>query len=276
MQFSVSMCVYGKDNPEHFKTAMDSVINQTSPPDEIVLVVDGPIPQELQTAIDGFGEKHDNLNVIYLEKNSGHGESRRIGISNCRYPLIAIMDADDISLPDRFEKQLAKFKENPNLSIVGGNIREFIGSPENVVGVRQVPMSDEDIKNYMKSRCPFNQVTVMFKKDSVELAGGYLDWYCNEDYYLWIRMALCGFEFANLNDILVDVRVSKEMYGRRGGWKYFRSEAKLQMFMYKKRIISVFRLIYNVLVRFAVQVIMPNGLRAFIYKRFARESAEIQ
>jgi len=276
MQFSVSMCVYGKDNPEHFKTAMDSVINQTAPPDEIVLVVDGPIPQELQTAIDGFCEKHDNLNVIYLEKNSGHGEARRIGISNCRYPLIAIMDADDISLPDRFEKQLAKFKENPNLSIVGGNIREFIGSPENVVGVRQVPMSDEDIKNYMKSRCPFNQVTVMFKKDSVELAGGYLDWFSNEDYYLWIRMALCGFEFANLDEILVNVRVSKEMYARRGGWKYFRSEAKLQMFMYKKRIISVFRLIYNVLVRFAVQVIMPNGFRAFIYKRFARESAEIQ
>lgn len=246
LQFSVSICVYGKDNPEHFQAAMESIIHQTVPPDEIVLVVDGPIPQEIRRVIDFYIENCKCLNVIFLENNVGHGEARRIGFSNCKYPLIAIMDADDISVPDRFEKQLNKFREKPFLSIIGGNILEFVGSPDHIVGIRQVPQSDSDIKKYMKSRCPFNQVTVMFKKEAVAQAGGYLDWYCNEDYYLWIRMALCGFQFENLNEILVKVRVGKEMYSRRGGSKYFKSEAKLQFFMFRKKMISAARLLYNV------------------------------
>ena len=98
----------------------------------------------------------------------------------------------------------------------------------------------------MKSRCPMNQMTVMFKKEAVEQAGGYIDWYCEEDYYLWLRMAQCGFKFENFDEVLVCVRAGDEMYRRRGGCKYFISEAKLQVYIFKKKIISVWRLIYNV------------------------------
>lgn len=82
--------------------------------------------------------------------------------------MIALMDADDLSVPDRFEKQLAVFVQNPSLSIVGGNIQEFIGTPDKCVGKRIVPEKDSDIKIYMKKRCPMNQVTVMFRKADVE------------------------------------------------------------------------------------------------------------
>lgn len=267
------MCVYEKDNPVHFREAINSIINQTLMPDEIVLVVDGEIPGDLRAVIDEALKKIAILDVIYLEKNLGHGEARRIGVSKCKNSLVAIMDADDISLPGRFEKQIQKFKEDPSLSIVGGYIMEFIDIPDNPVGLRHVPKTDGDIKEYMKSRCPMNQMTVMFKKEAVEQAGGYIDWYCEEDYYLWLRMAQCGFKFENFDEVLVCVRAGDEMYRRRGGCKYFISEAKLQVYMFKKKIISVWRLIYNVAIRFVLQVAMPNGLRIVIYKKLARKAS---
>ena len=272
--FSVSMCVYGGDNPLHFDAALDSVVNQTVQPSEIVLTVDGPIPQTIEDVI----EKHRvqlkqspiDFRVVYLEKNMGHGEARRICFNHCKCELIALMDADDLSVPDRFEKQLAVFAQHPELSIVGGSIHEFIGTPDNCVGKRIVPETDADIKLYMQKRCPMNQVTVMFRKADVESVGGYIDWFCEEDYYLWLRLALAGKRFANVSENLVNVRVGEEMYSRRGGWKYFKSEAKLQGFMLKKKLIGLPRFVVNVAERLVLQVLMPNQLRGWVFQRFAR------
>jgi len=273
-KFSVSMCVYGGDNAEFFDVALDSVIGQTVQPAEIVLTVDGPIPEAIENVIQKYRTQLAGtaiqLRVVYLEKNMGHGEARRICFENCSYDLIALMDADDLSVPDRFEKQLAVFEKNPELSIVGGNIQEFIGITDNCVGKRIVPETDADIKAYMQKRCPMNQVTVMFCKSDVAEVGGYIDWFCEEDYYLWIRLALAGKQFANVPENLVNVRVGEEMYQRRGGWKYFVSEAKLQTFMLKKGIIGLPRYIINVAQRLVLQVLMPNRLRGYIFQIFAR------
>lgn len=270
MKFSVSMCVYGKDNPDYFKLAVESVLNQTIKPSEIVLVVDGPVPEKLDLFIKTFAE-NPLFNIIRLEKNQGHGIARRTGLDNCSYDLVALMDADDLSVNNRFELQLNKFKEIKDLDIVGGNISEFIECPQKIIGRRIVPESDLEIKAYLRKRCPMNQVTVMFKKESVQKVGGYVDWYCNEDYYLWIRMVLAHMRFANVPDILVNVRVGKDMYKRRGSWKYFKSESKIQWLLLKKKLISLPQFLYNVLLRFCLQVLMPNGLRGVIFKAFARE-----
>ncbi len=267
--FSVSICVYGGDNAEHFNLAMHSIFNQTLQPDEVVLVVDGPVGDDINNVIQKY--QGEILKVICLEKNVGHGDARRIGLENCTYDLVALMDADDISANDRFKKQIDAFSENPDISIVGGQISEFIDNTDNIVGERIVPLEDKDIKEYMKKRCPMNQVTVMFKKSDVQSVGGYIDWYCEEDYYLWIRMALNNLKFFNVPDILVNVRVGKEMYQRRGGLKYFKSEAKLQRFMLNNKVIGLSRYIINVTQRLILQVLMPNKLRGFIFKIFARE-----
>lgn len=269
-KFSVSMCVYGGDNPQWFSAAVDSVIDQTVKPDEIVLVVDGPVPEALGQIIARYKE-NPLFNVIQLEQNMGHGEARRTGLRVCRNDLVAIMDADDISVPDRFQKQLAKFAEQPELTIVGGVIKEFVGSPENVVGQRTVCPEDAQIKQDMKKRCPLNQMTVMFRKKAVEAAGGYVDWYCDEDYYLWLRLMLGGAVFANIPENLVHVRVGKEMYQRRGGWKYFRSEAKLQGWMLRNKVIGVGTYTVNVAKRLIVQVLLPNRLRSWVFQKFARK-----
>lgn len=272
-KFSVSMCVYGKDEPEWFKTAVDSVVNQTKKPDEIVIVVDGPVPDTLDGIIREY-EQDSTFKIVRLAENQGHGNARRISLEACTHNLVALMDADDISAPDRFEKQLAEFEQNGELSIVGSNITEFIGEPENIVGQRVVPSNDAEIKDYMKYRCPMNQVTVMFNKEHVMQVGGYIDWYCEEDYYLWLRMYLAGMKFANIEEDLVNVRVGKEMYQRRGGMKYFKSEAKLQRYMLDNKTIGFTTYISNVAKRLIVQVLLPNKLRGWVFKKFARKKVQ--
>lgn len=204
--------------------------------------------------------------VVYLPENQGHGNARRISLRECTNELVALMDADDISLPYRFEKQLAIFQKNKKVDIVGGQITEFIGEPTNIIGKRVVPVKDLDIKACMKKRCPMNQVSVMFKKSFYEKVGGYVDWFCEEDYYLWLRMAENKGIFANVPDILVNVRVGDEMSARRGGWKYFSSEVKLQNYMLKKQIISFTRYLYNVAIRFVGEIMVPNSVRTKLFK----------
>lgn len=273
IKFSVSMCVYGGDDPLWFKTAVDSILNQTEAPSEVVLVVDGPVPEQLDAVITEYA-KIPIFKIIRFEENRGHGDARRAGLEACENELVALMDADDISVNDRFEKQISRFAAEPELDIVGGNINEFIGAEDNIVAKRIVPCDDKEIKQYMKKRCPMNQMTVMFKKSSVDSVGGYVDWYCDEDYYLWLRMALADMKFANVDDVLVNARVGADMYNRRGGLRYFKSEAKLQKYMLDNKVIGFGTYCVNVLKRLIVQVLLPNRIRGWVFKKFARKSVD--
>ena len=270
-KFSVCMSVYHGDHAEYFKEALNSIFAQTHLPDEVVLVVDGLVGDDINQVIEEYEAGNDSFHVIRLEKNSGHAIARQAGLEAASYGYIAIMDSDDIAVADRFEKQMAYLQTHKDVDVLGGQIDEFIGETTNIVGSRIVPLTDDDIKIYLKSRCPMNLVTVMLCKAAVQKVGGYIDWYCEEDYYLWIRMALAKMRFANLPDVLVDVRVGEDMYQRRGGMKYFKSEARLQKYMLEQGIISLPRYLYNVSGRFAVQVIMPNKIRSFVFQKLFRK-----
>ncbi len=271
-KFSVCMSVYKNDKPEYVDIAIQSIfIKQTIKPNEIVLVVDGPVSEELECLIDNYAIKYSEIfSIIKLAKNQGLGNALRIAVEKAKYAWIARMDSDDIAVSNRFEKQIAFLQENLDVDIVGGQITEFIDCETNIVGVRNVPLLKNDINAYIKARCPFNHMTVLFRKDKVLTVGNYIDWHYNEDYYLWIRMFLDGCTFANLPEVLVNVRVGKEMYQRRGGWKYFFSEAKLQKYMFDNNIITVIRFVYNILGRFVIQVLMPNKLRGFVFQKLFR------
>lgn len=269
--FSVCMSVYKNDKPTDFLVSVRSIYKQTAVPNDIVLVVDGPVGKELKEAIAMLQSEIGVLNVIWLPTNQGHATARQTGLDAAKNELCAVMDADDIAVSDRFEKQLKAFEEHPEVSVVGGVINEFIRTTDNVVGTRVVPEHDEEIKDYLKARCPMNLVTVMLKKSDVMTVGGYIDWYCEEDYYLWVRLALAGYKFYNIQENLVDVRVGEEMYQRRGGWRYFKSEASLQRYMWKHGVIGLGRYLYNVTIRFAVQVAMPNSVRGWVFRTFARK-----
>ena len=273
LKFSVITSVYKNDKPEFIKVAFDSITSgQTYQPSEVVVVVDGPVSEEIQTLLTSYEKVENSLfRVIRLPQNKGLGNALKVGLEASNYDIVARMDSDDYSVPDRFEKQIKFLDEHQQVDIVGGNICEFVDDMTNTVGVRDVPSSHQDISVYLKSRCPLNHISVMFRKSAVQAVGGYLDWHYNEDYYLWIRMALGGCTFANLPKILCYARVGKDMYARRGGWRYFKSEAGLQKYMYDHHLISLFKFGYNVLLRFILQVCMPNQLRGFIFKHFARK-----
>ena len=270
MPFSATISVYKNDSPEYFRVALDSIINQTLKPTEIIIIQDGPIPEDLSAVVDEFLVEYENVRLIALPTNQGHGNARRLAVEGCRYEYVAIMDADDIAVSTRFEKQIAFLMAHPDVDVLGGQITEFIGDADNIIGKRVVPQYDKDIKLYIKRRCPFNQMTVVLKRSAVLSAGNYKHWYCDEDYYLWLRMYLKGALFANLPDVLVNVRVGADMYARRGGWKYFKSEARLMGWMYRHNITGLFLSIYNISIRFILQVCMPNWLRGFVFNKLAR------
>ena len=273
--FSVATSVYKSDNPVFFDRALSSITElQTVMPNEVVLVVDGPVSEELNDVINKYGNLYDFFNVIRLEKNGGLGNALKIAVENAKFDLIARMDSDDVSVPTRFEEQLKFFIKYPKVDIVGGNITEFIGEENNIVGKRTVPTSNEEIREYMKKRCAFNHMSVMYRKHAVQSAGGYQDWFWNEDYYLWIRMWLNGAVFANTGTVLVNVRVGEEMYKRRGGDKYFTSEKQLQDYMLKHKMIDHGTYVSNITKRFIIQKAMPNSLRGWVFRTFARSKDE--
>ena len=272
-RFSIISSVYRNDKPLFVRGALDSMlVNQNIKPDEIILVQDGPIPNELSTVLQEYEQKYENLiHIIRLEKNGGLGNALKLGVENAKYNLIARMDSDDIAAPDRFEKQLAYMEAHPECDIVGGQITEFIDTPDNIVGKREVPCDNESIYKYMRSRCALNHPTVMFKKKSILDAGNYQDWLWNEDYYMWIRMMERGCAFANLPDVLVNMRSGLDQYARRGGKKYFDSEIGIKKLMLKKGMITRKEFIVNYIQRFIIQLMLPNSIRGWVFRTFARK-----
>ncbi|WP_200777199.1 glycosyltransferase [Winogradskyella jejuensis] len=266
------MSVYKNDDPSHFDTALQSLVKQTVKPDEIIIVVDGPIPKEIEKVLVSFQENNKNIIVHRLKENMGHGYARSIGLELSSYEYVALMDSDDICIENRFEKQLSFFRENSEVSVLGGVIEEFSKETDSSLLKRKLPETDAELKKYMKYRCPFNQMSVMFKKEDVLASGGYKDWFCNEDYYLWIRMALRNYKFHNLQTSLLKVRTNENFYKRRGGFKYFKSEAKLQRLMLSKDIISLPIFLSNVTIRFIVQVLLTEKLRKYFFKLFTRSN----
>lgn len=268
-KFSVLMSVYAHEQSAYLKEALRSVFNQTVPPSEVVLVKDGLLTTELEAVIASFAERYKSLKIVALAKNMGLGNALNVGLSACTYDLVARMDSDDLSLPNRFETQLKAFEKYLEVSVVGGWISEFENNPKQIISYRKVPEFDCEIKHFFCSKSPVNHVTVMFRKEDILKVGGYQHFYCLEDYWLWTRMINEGLKFYNIQNILVNVRGGAAMAARRGGWKYVKSEIKLQWQIWRMGLISVYMFLRNVCVRFSIHM-MPNQLRCFVYKRILR------
>ena len=268
--FSVLMSVYAKDKPAWVSQALDSVLANTAKPKEIITVIDGPVPSDLQKVLTDFSSKHPQIKLFPLAKNGGLGPALAYGLQKCSCELIARMDADDIALPDRFEKQLTYFEKHPNTAVLGGQIQEIDGETLTPVAIRKVPLTNKEIRQYIKMRSPFNHMTVMFKKSAVLAAGSYGNYYFMQDYFLWAHMAAKGFEMANLPDILVNARVNDALYKRRGGWNYFQRSRAISNKLLELGLISYPRHLLNLGIRFGVQVLIPTKLRGYFYKKALR------
>lgn len=270
MKYSVLMTVYNGDVPEYLKLALDSMINQTVVPDEIIIVKDGEISKELQNVIDNARNDYNSIIEIQLSKNVGLGLALNEGIKACNNELIARMDADDISLSTRCEKQLNIFKQKPNTDIVGCHVTEFSNDVKNIVGRRRVPISNEEIHKYAKKRDPFNHPSVMYKKSKVLKVGGYGNYRKNQDTDLWIKMLNDGCIAENLNEYLLLFRFDEKTYKKRKSWINTKLLIKIRRNAYKIGFSSLLDLITVATIQMII-FIMPISIQKVIYKKVLRK-----
>lgn len=268
--YSVLMSVYYKERPEFLRQAMNSIWRQTVATDDFVLVCDGLLTESLNAVIDEMEIVHPELHVVRLEKNGGLGRALNEGMKHCQYDLVARMDSDDISRPDRCEREIKVFEVNPEIDIVSGTIEEFMTTPDEVYSRRVLPEKHEEIVEFAKRRNPFNHPAVMYRKTAVETAGGYKDFYLLEDYYLWLRMILKGSRGYNIVEPVLWMRAGSDLYKRRGGRKYVESEERLFAWMAKQGFITKGEYRKAIATR-TVGALVPNWLRGFLYRRVLRK-----
>lgn len=270
--YSVLMSVYAKENPAHFAAAIESLLAQTVPTDDFVIVCDGPLTQQLDAVLERCTAEHPGVfQIVRLEKNMGIGAAANAGLQYCRNDLVAKMDGDDLAVPNRCELQLNMFRENPELTVCGGFIEEFSEDPENPYAVRAVPLENEAIRHFARRRQPFNNMTVMYRRSAVLAVGGYHDLRRCEDYDLYVRLLHGGYKAANTDKILVRARVNRDAYARRGSWVTLKGCARSRWDAYRLGYSSLLDVVVCVAGE-CVILISPKGLKQFIYSHFLRKS----
>lgn len=269
--YSVLMSVYHKEKPEYLKQAIASIQAQTLPTDDFVLVCDGPLNDALDAVIaKKQQEMGKTLNVVRLAKNGGLGNALNEGIKHCKNELVARMDSDDIAYQDRCEKQIAVFYKHPEVSICSGIVEEFTSTPDVVDAKRVPPEAHEEIVEFAKKRNPFNHPCVMYKRSAVEAVGSYQDFYLLEDYYLWLRMLMAGYQGYNIQEPLLHMRAGSDMYLRRAGWKYAKTQARLFKFMKSQDFIGEGQYIKSCMIR-SGSALAPNWLRKLMFEKVLRK-----
>lgn len=270
--YSVIMSVYHKEKSEYLKQAIESIQTQTLSTNDFVLVCDGPLNEQLDSVIaTKQQEMGESLHVVRLAKNGGLGNALNEGIQYCKNELVARMDSDDIAYPDRCEKQIAVFNTHSEVSICSGIVEEFTTDPNTVDTKRVPPETNAEIVEFAKKRNPFNHPCVMYKKSAVKAVGSYQDFYLLEDYYLWLRMLMAGYQGYNIQEPLLQMRAGSDMYLRRAGWKYAKTQAKLFKFMKQQGFIGNGQYIKSCVIR-SGSALAPNWLRKFMFERVLRDA----
>ena len=265
------MSIYKKEKPEYFIQSIESMINQTLRPDEIVIVKDGELTKDLENIIEHYIYKYPGLfNIVPLKENVGLGKALDEGLKYCKNELVARMDTDDISLPERCEIQVKEFIKNPKLSIVGTMIDEFYDDPKNVISSRIVPTSNYEIHKFIKRRSPFNHPTVMFKKSDVIRCGGYGKMKRKQDLDLFSRMLNNGCYALNIDKSLVLFRSNEDNIKRRKSWTYCKSYIYVQYKIWRRGHCNLLDLAYVVIGQL-VLFLAPKSLVKLISYKYLRK-----
>lgn len=271
--YSVLMAVYKMDKSEYVKEAIDSMLNQTFPCGQFVIVEDGPVSSDVDILLTSYVSAYPEIfTIVKLEQNNGLGNALNQGMKQCRNELVARMDADDVSKPSRCEKQIKAFQSDPGLSIVGAQIHEFTESIENTVSSRIVPTDMKGIRKFARRRSPFNHVTVMFRKSVVEDFGGYAPFHRKEDLELFIKMVNHGIQAVNIDEALVDVRIGDQSLKRRKSWMNCKEYIEIMYNFYKKGYIGKSDMLFVFLGQTAMCALPASVLRILSQKCLRKEA----
>lgn len=270
--YSILMSVYAKESSRFLEKAIFSMLHQTIRTDDFVIVCDGPLTQELDDVLECYSRENPGLfHIVRLPRNVGIGAAANAGLHVCKNDLVAKMDADDIALPNRCELQLNRFTQNGKLAIIGTNIEEFDKDPARPFALRCVPEHNEMIRKFARRRQPFNNQTVMYRKNAVLAVGGYSNLPRNEDYDLYIRMLAAGYEAENLPQPLVKVRVDRDAAHRRASLATLKGCFCSRWRAYRIGYTSLWDFIYCITGQFVI-FICPYQLQNLIYSKLLRRA----
>lgn len=232
-RFSVLMSLYYKENPGYLDLALQSVFDQTAGPDQVVLVLDGPVGTELEEVVSRYRMRYPALEVYPQEKNRGLSAALNIGLGKCRNEIVFRMDTDDICFPNRFERVLEEFGRCPELELTG-SYATMIDERGDEIKEMTVPCTQEEIYRNVWT-CPFIHPSVAFRKSSLLRVGGYNpeSGPRQDDYELWFRCVENGLKCKNIPEPLLyyrffsdsiarnDVKVGyyRAKVGIRGAWR---------------------------------------------------------
>lgn len=269
MKLSVLVPVYSKESPRFLRASLYSLATQTRPADEIVIIEDGPLGAELDTAIACFRETLPIV-AVRLPANSGLGTALQAGVRMCRGEYVARMDSDNVCVAHRLEEQLAFLEREPEVDVLGAAIAEFEEDVSTPHSIRRMPEEGEALLRLAKFRNPLNHMTVMFRRASVLGAGNFQPCAGFEDYHLWARMLTLGYRLHNLSEVLVFARCGNGMQGRRGGIAYLQQEIKTQLLLHRMGLLDARECIRNIMLRAPVRL-APRRVRSMFYSIFLRE-----
>lgn len=270
--FSVLCSIYHKENPSHFHECMQSIWdNQTLKPTEIVLIEDGPLTPQLDQVIQQWQVKlGDVLRVTKLAQNVGTGKAKNIGLQQCSYEIVCIVDTDDISVSNRFERQVEFLNTKTDVVIVGGQIIEFTEDTDNPSGMRKVPLQHDVLYHFAQRQSPFNNMTIAYRRSKILEVGGYYHHLWMEDYNLFLRVIAHGCKIENLEEVLVYARIDNGMHARRKGIEYIKSEKQLLDLKKQLKLQSPVHANILFLIRSAFRL-LPSGILGMVYNNFLRK-----
>lgn len=270
---SVILPFYRGDQAAHLELALKSLYNQSLKASEIVLIQDGPVSKELEGLVEEQLRIHPELKLLRLEENQGLSGALNAGIEAASHEWLARMDADDICEPDRFEKQWRTLEDDPGIAIIGSWIDEYDEAMESRLATRRIPEENEEIRSYAAWRCPFNHMTVMYRKSVLLELGKYKDFGAvGDDYELWARFLMKGHKAHNIQESLVKARTGQAMFSqRRRGLKYLRNELEELKALYQIGLLKPWHYLFHFMMKTIVRL-APATVVRWIYKGIRKTS----
>ena len=248
MKTSLLLSIYKKNTTEELNFCFNSINNQSHIPNEIIFIIDGPIEESIFIEIKKWCEILP-IKIFNLNENMGLAHALNYGLSLCTNDWVFRMDIDDICAKDRFLKQIKIVNSNPDIDILGGNIQCFESFPNFLPG-RNVPNSLLNIQRFMKYRNPLNHSSVFFKRKKILEIGGYPNARLSQDYLLWINAMKNGLHIMNTEEVLIYMKVDKNIYSRRG-LKNLKYDSYPYIALYKNKLTNIFELLIGLSLRFA-------------------------
>lgn len=198
---SVVMPVY--NGGQYLAAAIESILNQTFGDFEFLIVEDGSTDDSL-SIIKAYQQKDDRIRIIVNDGNKGLVYSLNTAFDQVKSKYIARMDADDIAMSERLAKQVEFMEKNPDITIVGTQIKlTTTGKPT------RVDLHHDEIKIDLLMYNQLSHPTVMIRKEDILEKNLHYknDYYSSEDYKLWTQIVSSGLKVANLPDVLLQYRV---------------------------------------------------------------------